>query len=87
MSQSRRKHPIHGVTTAKSEKSDKKITHQRLRSIVRDAIRKALKSDDFDYHIELWFDNKDISDVWSWSKDGKVYVSKSSPFYTKCMRK
>jgi len=58
MSRSRRSAPVCGITTARSEKQDKRQANRRLRRKVRTG------------HLELGL--KDVSDVWSFDKDGKA---------------
>jgi len=64
MSRSRIKSKIHGITTAKSEKQDKRIANRRLRR----AVKQKPKTDDTIFPIM-----REISDVWSFEKDGKTY--------------
>jgi hypothetical protein len=80
MSKSRKKHPIGGVTTAKSEKQDKRIINRRLRHISKQILK--------DNEVAAIFPVKnDIMTKWDMSKDGKVRVDKSSKWYRKSLRK
>ncbi|MBX9948638.1 MAG: hypothetical protein K2Y39_05730 [Candidatus Obscuribacterales bacterium] len=80
MSKSFRKSPICGITTAESEKKDKQLAHRRERRIVRqilgsDPLRPVLPH------------RREVSNVWSFDKDGKQYLSCDLPCYLKIMRK
>lgn len=75
MSRSRRKTPIFGNTTCRSEKEDKKIANQQLRARVRDALIT---------EEEVMPAVREVSNVWSFGKDGKNYW-KDAP--KKAMRK
>jgi hypothetical protein len=59
MSRSRKKNPITGVTTAKSEKIDKKIYNKKMR-------RKKISDERPPPH------KREVSNKWLMSKDGKV---------------
>ncbi|QDK81468.1 hypothetical protein EXU85_23795 [Spirosoma sp. KCTC 42546] len=63
MSRSLRKTPILGITTASTEKQDKRWANRRLRRINRVRIRKA------DEPARL----REVSNVWDFKKDGKMY--------------
>lgn len=61
MSRSRKKHPICGVTTAKSEKEDKTLARRRL--------RKKIKTFDVDGAV---VPHKNMAgNPWTMAKDGK----------------
>jgi len=70
MSRSRRKTPVFGIASAKSEKQDKKIWHSRLRSRIRTGLA-AVQSEQLDGYIAPV--SNDVSSVWSMAKDGKRY--------------
>lgn len=72
MSRSRRKTPIFGCTTCKSERQDKKIWHKRWRAHERTALN-SISVDDFEAHLPL-LENQ-VSDVWDMGKDGRRYWS------------
>jgi hypothetical protein len=57
MSRSRRKTPKAGITTADSEKQDKRLANRDLRRKVRQG--------------KLDLRVRDVSNVWSFDKDGK----------------
>jgi len=80
MSRSRRKNPIFGLTTAKSEKIDKQLASRAKRRISHIKEHELLFDDDvmFLQDGELSIDN-----IFNWSKDGKQYA----PGYKKEMRK
>ncbi len=70
MSRSRRKQPIMGITTCRSERQDKQTWHQRWRARERTALTSA-KHDDLDGYLPLL--EKQVSNVWDMGKDGKQY--------------
>lgn len=65
MSRSRRKTPVCGITTAKTEKQDKRIANRR----VRRSVRQEMKTDPSAEVLPL---KREVSDVWAMDKDGKV---------------
>ena len=67
MSRSRRRTPIVGITTADSEKDDKRQANQNLRHAVRRALRTG---------AEVIPTLRDVSDVWTFAKDGKHWWQK-----------
>ena len=70
MSRSRRKTPIVGVTTCRSEREDKKLWHQRWRSRERTALSSA-SPEALSAHLPLL--EHQVSNVWSMGKDGRYY--------------
>jgi hypothetical protein len=64
MSRSRRKNPIHGRTTCESEKDDKRDSNRKFRRIIRQMVKKS---------SEKLPKFKEVSNVWLFGKDGKVY--------------
>ena len=70
MSRSRKKIPIVGITTCRSERHDKKIWHKRWRARERTALT-STKVDDFDAYLPLL--EKQVSNAWDMGKDGKQY--------------
>jgi hypothetical protein len=66
MSRSRRKTPICGITTALSEKQDKRIANRRLRRRVRFRLRV-----DPDAPLPLL---REVSNPWLMDKDGKMLI-------------
>lgn len=80
MSRSYKKTPIHGNTTARSEKQDKRHANRKLR-------RKPIE--DF-----TTIPIKKFEDNWGWAKDGRTYADKQwyiktgwLDYYRKMMRK
>jgi len=71
MSRSKRKTPIFGIATAKSERQDKHIWHSRMRARVRTQLVSTTTST-FDAYLPP--DENEVSSVWSMAKDGKWYV-------------
>ena len=68
MSRSRRKTPIVGHTTCRSEREDKKLWHQRWRTHERTALASA-SPEALCAHLPL-LENQ-VSNVWSMGKDGR----------------
>ena len=66
MARSRRKTPIVPITTCVSEKQEKRKANRALRKAVRHAIAT---------EAEVMPVANDVSNVWSMSKDGKMYVN------------
>jgi hypothetical protein len=66
MSRSRRHTPVCGITTARSEKADKRQAHRRLRARARSVAARAHPERD-----AVWPGLRDVSDPWSMAKDGK----------------
>lgn len=70
MSRSRRKKKIFGISCSGSEKREKTAHHRRLRRRVADALRESLRTGDEPETLPV---DREVSDVWTWSKDGKIY--------------
>lgn len=70
MSRSRRKTPIFGHTTCRSERQDKKLWHQRWRTRERKTLASA-SPEALDSHLPLL--ESQVSNVWSMGKDGHSY--------------
>ena len=70
MSLSRRKTPIVGHTTCRSERQDKKLWHQRGRIRERTTLASA-SPEALSAHLPL-LENQ-VSNVWSMGKDGRSY--------------
>lgn len=70
MARSYRHTPIFGITTARSEKPDKRIANRRLRCAVRQAI---LRGDELLPLLQA------VSDVWCFDKDGRSYNGGAGP--------
>lgn len=64
MSRSKKKTKIHGFTTAKSEKENKRDANRKLRRIVKQKVNSG--------KAELP-ELREVSNVWSFDKDGKRY--------------
>lgn len=75
MSRSRRKTKVFGITTAKSEKENKREANRKFRRIVKQRV----KSDEIDFPKI-----REVSNVWGFDKDGKGYNSEA---YDKDLRK
>jgi len=67
MSRSRRHTAICGISTARSEKADKRQAHRRLRARTR-AVAASIRPE-----IDaVWPVQREVSDPWDMAKDGKV---------------
>ena len=66
MSRSKKKTPIHGMTTAASEAQDKELWHRAYRRGERQRVR--LDAD------PLPGEENAYSSTWKMDKDGKVYI-------------
>lgn len=64
MSHSSRRHPVIGITTATSEKSDKQLAHRRHRRRVHVVL-------DQDPDTPVLPHSRETSDRWTMAKDGK----------------
>jgi hypothetical protein len=71
MSRSKRKTPKAGITTAKSEKEDKRFNNRRERKKVRQILH-------CDPEVELLPHRDEISSIWSMAKDGKRYLGRNA---------
>jgi len=67
MSRSRRKNPIFGMTTCRSERADKVLWHQRWRTHERTALASA-SPEALSDHLPLH--ENAVSNVWAMGKDG-----------------
>ena len=65
MSRSRKKTPKTGITTAESEKDDKRKANRKFRRVTKGQ----LKNGDSQF-----VDKKEVSNVWSFDKDGKRFL-------------
>lgn len=82
MSRSRRKTPITGITTASSEKEDKRIANRKLRRVTKEILRRGSLEDDLNLP-----DIREISDVWGMAKDGKRWHDPDDPRNRKILKK
>ncbi|HPN69822.1 MAG TPA: hypothetical protein PLZ32_09900 [Saprospiraceae bacterium] len=64
MSNSKKKTKIRGITTAKSEKSDKQNANRKYRRIIKQKVKLG--------NTEIP-QKRETSNVWSFDKDGKIY--------------
>lgn len=72
MSGSRKKTPVRGVTSARSEKADKRAANRALRR----RVRTTLSVDPSPEVIPL---PREVSNVWTMAKDGKYYLQDPLP--------
>lgn len=87
MARSFRHTPIVGITTADSEKLDKRIANRRERSRIRQILLSLVGAGDDCLDSLVLPHRRELSNVWSFDKDGKQYLMKDCPSYDKCMRK
>jgi hypothetical protein len=73
MSRSRRKTPVIGITTCRSERSDKVIWHGRMRAKEREALA----------HGDDPPTVNAVSDVWTMGKDGRQRCDPKSKWMRK----
>ena len=74
MSRSKKKTPIAGITTARSEKDDKRLANRLLRRATRLDPENAPAL-------------REVSDVWNMAKDGKARFNPANKSGRKLMRK
>lgn len=79
MSKSRRKNPICGITTARSEKIDKRFNHRKFRRLTKQILANLEDEEDL-LPIERQYSNP-----YRMSKDGKMRFDKEK--YSELMRK
>lgn len=72
MSRSRKKTPVRGVTSAKSEKADKRDANRALRR----RVRATLSVDPAPEVVPL---PREVRNLWTMAKDGKYYLQKPRP--------
>ena len=65
MARSRKKTPVHGMTTASSEKEDKRFYNRRFRRVSKQALR-------VNPEREVLPHLREYSNPWCMDKDGKV---------------
>jgi hypothetical protein len=65
MSRSRKKTPVHGITTANSEKKDKRLYNRRFRRVTKQVLRVSPLR-------EVLPHLREYSNPWCMDKDGKV---------------
>lgn len=82
MSRSYRHTPVVGNTTARSDKPGKVIANRTLRSAARSALVNCR-----DYDALVMPILREVSNVWSFPKDGKHRMSSDSRYFRKYMRK
>lgn len=86
MSRSYKHTPIIGITTATSEKEDKKIWHSAMRAAEREFLAKiSIETSDDDNLIAPIED--DIASTWDFAKDGKQRLNLNTEDNLKLMRK
>jgi hypothetical protein len=64
MSRSRRRTKIHGITTAKSEKENKRDANRKFRRILKQKVK---------LNETILPEIREITNIWTFDKDGKRY--------------
>ena len=82
MSRSKRKTPITGITTASSEKKEKRLANRKLRRVTNEMIRRGSLEDDL-----ILPEIRDVSNVWLMEKDGKMWHDPDNPENRKILKK
>lgn len=72
MSDSHKHNPHFGITTAESEKKDKRFANRKLRRAVTVELEKFKDNPDLADDIPLP-EMREVSDAWTFDKDGKPY--------------
>ncbi|MEN7551762.1 hypothetical protein AAG747_27855 [Rapidithrix thailandica] len=67
MSRSKKKSKIRSMTTASSEKQDKREANRKLRRVVKQKINNSEEA--------VLPELREVSDIWNFNKDGKTYDS------------
>lgn len=70
MSRSKKKTPKVGITTAETEKENKRKANRKFRRVAKNRLKKN--------DSQLPKTTKEISDVWSFDKDGKQFLKNPS---------
>jgi hypothetical protein len=65
MARSRKKTPVHGITTASSEKKDKRLYNRRFRHVCKQALH-------VNPYLEVLPHLQEYSNPWCMDKDGKA---------------
>ncbi|MCD9016033.1 hypothetical protein [Parachryseolinea silvisoli] len=65
MSRSYKKIPKQGISTSTTEKEDKREANRTLRRVTKDQVQKG---------AEVFATLREVSNVWSFGKDGKVFL-------------
>jgi hypothetical protein len=68
MTRSRKKTPISGITTVRSEKQDKRLGNRRVRRAVKQALATSVDVDILPHRREL-------TNPWTMAKDGKIWFN------------
>jgi hypothetical protein len=69
MSRSRKKAPIRGITTATTEKNNKREANRKFRRKIKMQLKRG------DTHFPLL---REVSNIWSFDKDGKYFLKKAT---------
>ena len=72
MSRSKRKTPIVGITGTPTEKQEKRKANRKLRNKVKAQLQKG---------NEVLPELREVSNVWAFSKDGKLYLGNTDSKY------
>ena len=83
MSHSFKKHAFAGVTTSKSEKKDKRLAHRRLRTLTNSLMKEISEGAEIDVLPVI----KEVSDIYNFDKDGKIFYHEGSEYVNEVIRK
>lgn len=87
MARSFRHIAIVGITTAESEKKDKRIANRSERSRINQILHIATTASEDELDSLVLPHKRELSNVWCFDKDGKQYISKESDYYKQALRK
>lgn len=87
MARSFKKIAITGITTAESEKKDKRIANRRERSRIKQMLYVATTASTDTLDALILPHKRELSNVWCFDKDGKHYYSRESDYYAQALRK
>ena len=71
MTRSRKRTPIGGIVSARSEKDDKREYHRRERRRVREVLATTPEPESLPHR-------KEVSDPWTMAKDGKQFLGRGT---------
>lgn len=86
MSRSYKHSPFHGNTCSESEKQDKKGSHKSLR-VREQSLLSSINIDTSDDDNLIEPDILDVSNAYTFAKDGKQRLQQTDPNFEKLMRK
>ena len=72
MSKSYKKNAYAGWSGAQSEKKDKETAHRSFRNKTKQALKRAMSEDEIDFPERI----EEVSEEWTFAKDGRQYCGK-----------